>query len=166
MGTRARRGQPVRRVARRALPLVALVALALAASACSSGPEATNWVLDRPPEGRVLDVAVAIGSSTCHRFVGFDVEETGAEVHVIAYFDRDSRGATCTEDLSTIRQRVRLSRPLGDRDLTGCTSGIPQAPDPWGPIDDCRTVHELLPLEPVSPGPLGRGDATQVRRGG
>jgi hypothetical protein len=127
-------------VARKAVCLAVVLSTAAGVGACSSGPESTNWALVKAPDGAVLTLAVALGSSSCHRFVGFDVTESSDEVRVVAKFDRDSGGKACTSDLSTTSEEVRLAEPLGERRLTGCDSGIPQAPKPWGQRDDCRVV--------------------------
>ena len=114
------------------------------ASSCSSDPETTkrvlttNWVLRSAPQGDVLDVTVAVGSSTCNSFEGFDVDESDTDVRVVARWG--SRGGGCTDDLRTTDEQVRLARPLGDRELTGCNHGVQQAPRPWGTTAPCRDV--------------------------
>lgn len=125
---------------RRTASMAVVLGTAVVVGACSSGPESTNWALLAPPDGAVLTVAVALGSTSCNRFVGFDVTESNDEVRVVAKLDRDSGGKACTSDLSMTSQELRLAAPLGERELTGCNAGIPQAPNPWGPRDDCRVV--------------------------
>jgi hypothetical protein len=80
---------------------------------------ATDWTLRSRPEGNVLELRVAVGSSSCNEFSGVEVREREDEVRITARLDT-SGGPDCTSDDTVHDVDVELDEPLGDRDLTGC----------------------------------------------
>ncbi|HET7721549.1 MAG TPA: hypothetical protein VFK43_16390 [Acidimicrobiales bacterium] len=101
-------------------PGVVVAALLVAMlGGCSGDDRPTDWTLRSPPDGNVLELRVAVGSSSCNEFAGLDVREREDEVRIIARLDRTG-GPDCTADDSVHDVDVELGEPLDDRELTGC----------------------------------------------
>jgi hypothetical protein len=117
----------------------ALLAVLAATAGCSDGDRPTDWTLRAPPDGNVLELRVAVGSSSCNEFAGVDVREREDEVRIIARLDRTG-GPDCTSDDSVHDVDVELAEPVGDRELTGChpRNSVNRRFDSGGP--DCTAV--------------------------
>jgi hypothetical protein len=90
------------------------------ASSCSTTETVdTAWNLVGPPTGDVLEIVVAVGSSSCNSFDELHVTETEEAVDIRTTIEVDDPG-NCTDDLTTSTQTIELDARLGDRALTGC----------------------------------------------
>lgn len=99
------------------LPLIALIALAVACGTDSA--EAASWRLAAPPSGNTFEIQVGTG---CKGLDHVKVDEFTDRVRVTAY----ASGNVCSggDDVSRLYSSiVRLKGPLGDRVLEGCDQG-------------------------------------------
>lgn len=104
----------------------------------AEGTSRRDWVLTGEPADSVLHIEVAIGNG-CDFFDRIDVAESEHTVWVTAYSETRNEDNGCDDLLKIEQHEVRLSAPLGDRELRGC--------DPPGrnfvrddDAEDCRRV--------------------------
>jgi hypothetical protein len=89
-------------------------------------------------EGPVLRVAFLVGSDGCGSSAGVVAEEADTAVRLTAkvrYDTRDGR-SICPLAGQRVTEEVRLSRPLGDRDLVDGKTGRPLAVPGPPPLRD------------------------------
>ena len=105
----------------------AAVVLLAACSVVGLGGETrpVPWKLTEV-SGNELAVEAQYGGSSCTEFDQWRVDESNAEVKLLAMVRFDDGDGACTDDLVYETGSVRLDAPLGDRRLTGCD---PTAPD-------------------------------------
>lgn len=125
---------------RNGVVLLACAALILTVAGCSSGPlqdfgrrvVANDWALvDVSPDQRVLLVRTSYGgeASDCNRWMGAEVDQREDRVSVRMLLSKAVLPGGCTDELVTRSAIVRLSEPLGDRELVGCGAGPPVCRD-------------------------------------
>jgi hypothetical protein len=77
------------------------------------------WRLSEPPDGRRLEVGIAVGNS-CDSFERIEVTETETSVTVQTFSRKDNSRQGCDDILLHHEETVELDEPLGDRELLGC----------------------------------------------
>ena len=97
---------------------------------------------ETPGDASSLQIDVSVGSGSCNSFNRVELNETDAEVEVLAYSDSDVSQDVCTDDLTLEKSTISLEAPLGDRTLKGCIP--PAATESLAVRDlteDCLTVR-------------------------
>jgi hypothetical protein len=112
-------------------PLIGFRPAYPAPPAVGEGPQSivarTDWELRTAPSSDLLDLRVAVGSSSCDTFDRIAISESADTVTLHAYVRTQFEwGGSCTDDF-VIRDDVivQLQAPLGDRELIGCDGHVP-----------------------------------------
>ncbi|CAA9265334.1 MAG: hypothetical protein AVDCRST_MAG50-3106 [uncultured Acidimicrobiales bacterium] len=119
-------------------PLLALsLGVLLHLVGCSGGSRAepVEWAVIEEPNGTTYQLRARFGGSSCTEFEEWQVEETNARVEVQAIVTfTGGADDECTADLVFEPHTLRLSAPLGSRELIGCD-----------PPEDRRDCTEVIP---------------------
>jgi outer membrane protein assembly factor BamB len=110
--------------------------------------EPGKWELTgASPDGSLLTLATSVGG--CGSFEGWTSEETAEKVHVEAWWEHSGDDA-CRAILHVAQVTLRLERPLGDRQLTGCARAdclaLPDDRDggSFGPSNQVSAANDAL----------------------